>query len=253
MDQKAYLKKFSHIVRWSLPKQDAEDAIADYAEILSQYPEADNSSLIENLGEPTQAAKMLIAPHAYHRWLAAFGVMLFCLLLPEWWLLKATFSRFPIVPLSILFLLGIATVFVWFTLWRSGEKTPLPKGLLPALMGVFAALAAACGIFAGLSAQIPSSIPRGMYGSAGHLTLCFAGTVGAVSGLIGLVKARISDRRWSALYLLGLTSLVECVLVSAILHSMTLDISPFSLWSFHAAEFGVIGVAGLVAMGKSLC
>ncbi len=149
MDHATYLKNFSRIVRWTLPKAEAEAALADYREILDQYSQEHASDLVERLGTPEQAAELLMDRCAYHRWLTAFFVMLLCLLLPEWWLTKTAFFNTPLISLTavvyVLFVLGAVAALVWFRFPASREKTPQPKGLLPtavSLLVLFAAILA---------------------------------------------------------------------------------------------------------------
>lgn len=75
-----YLKKFSRAVRWRLPPQESEEAIADYRELIFQ-PERDESKLVEELGDPVQATHLLTDVKAYRRWLAVFAVLAFGLFL----------------------------------------------------------------------------------------------------------------------------------------------------------------------------
>ena len=78
------------------------------------------------------------------------------------------------------------------------------------------------------------------------------GTGSAVIGLLGLVKARVDDRRWRALYTLALTVSVECVLVTAILHSLNAELSA-GWWRTCAIHLCIIGAAGLICTGGCLC
>ena len=76
LTKERYLKKFSRAVRWRLPPQESEEAIADYRELVFQ-PERDESKLVEELGAPAQAAHLLTDVKAYRRWLAVFAVLAF--------------------------------------------------------------------------------------------------------------------------------------------------------------------------------
>ena len=80
-----------------------------------------------------------------------------------------------------------------------------------------------------------------------------SGTAAAVTGLFGLVKARMSDRRWRALYIMGLLVLVECVLVIANLVSMDLGSLSSGWWVSRTVSLSAIGLAGLAGAGVSLC
>ena len=74
LTKEQYLKQFSRAVRWRLPPQESEDAIADYRELIFQ-PERDESKLVEELGGPVQAAHLLTDVKTYRRWLKIFAVL----------------------------------------------------------------------------------------------------------------------------------------------------------------------------------
>ena len=73
----------------------------------------------------------------------------------------------------------------------------------------------------------------------------------SAAGLLGVVKARLDDRRWSALYILGLTAVAVCVLILAFLGS--LDSASGGAWASYALPWGLLGAAGLVGTGVALC
>ena len=79
-----YLKKFSRAVRWRLPPQESEEAIADYRELIFQE-ERDETKLVEELGEPVQAAHLLTDVRTYRRWLAVFALLAVGLFLLAKW------------------------------------------------------------------------------------------------------------------------------------------------------------------------
>ena len=58
LTKEKYLKQFSRAVRWRLPPQESEEAIADYRELIFQE-EREESRLVEELGTPVQAAHLL--------------------------------------------------------------------------------------------------------------------------------------------------------------------------------------------------
>ncbi|WP_285824844.1 HAAS signaling domain-containing protein [Schaedlerella arabinosiphila] len=254
MDQQTYLKKLSCALHWRLPGSEAEDVLSDYQEIFSQRPAEADDRIIRDLGEPLQAARLLTEPDLYRRWLAAFGLMSFCLALPEFLLLRARFYGYPAGMMFLLLAAGTAAALMWFGIHRrEREIRPLPKGLCPMLAGLLVVLAAAALILAGLAAEIWKELPPALYGIAAYWTMSLAGTAAAVLGFFGLVKARISDRRWRALYITGLTVLAECVLVTAALVSMDLDAASSGWWVSYAGIMGGIGFIGLAGAGVSLC
>lgn len=132
MDAQTYLKKFSRIVRWKLPKSEADEVLADYQEMLAQC----SGETTQAFGQPAQAARLLSEPKMYYRWLAVFGLLTFCLLLSEFFLLRASFAQYPTVRMYLLLFVGLIGSLLWFQP-QPGEdcKSSLPKGLGPMLLG----------------------------------------------------------------------------------------------------------------------
>ncbi len=254
MNKQLFLKKFSRTLRWRLPKSEADEVLADYDEIFSHNFEESKDVSIQKLGEPVQAAKLLSNPKVYYRWLAVFGIMTFCLLLPEFLLLRASFYHYPSILMYILFLLGLAVSIVWF---RSGhgenQKASVPKRLLPMLLSLIFITIATATIIVCLAMKVWEFIPFSLYGNIACWALQLTGTIAAAFGLFGLIKARLSDRRWRSLYVMGLTVLIECVLVLALLVSMSLDTASIYWWIPYITNFSIVGVIGLIGVGVSLC
>lgn len=252
MDKQTYLKKFSRAVRWRLPKSEADEVLADYEDMLSQC--CGKNVPIQELGEPTQAAKLLSEPKTYYHWLVVLGLMVFCLLLSEFLLLRANFSHYPSGLIYTLFLLGAAVSLIWFRpRRREDRKSPFPKKLLPMLLGLLMVVVAAAVIMASLIIQAWEFIPPVLYGRVAHGTLLLAGAFATILGLFGLIQARLSDRRWCSLYVMGLTGLAECVLVLALLSSPALGASASAWLIPYTYHLGIIGVAGLICVRVSLC
>lgn len=254
MNKEIFLRKFSRTLRWRLPKSEADEVLADYDEIFSHDFAKKKDVSIQKLGEPVQAAKRLSNPKVYHIWLVVFGVMTFCLLLPEFLLLCASFNRYPSILIYIVFLLGLAVSIVWF---RPGHgekrKSPVPRRLLPMLLSLIALTVAAAAIMICLTVKVWEFIPLSLYGNIARWALQLTGTIAAIFGLFGLIKARLFDCRWRSLYVLGLTVLAECVLALALLASMSLDTPSIDWWAPYITNFGIVGGIGLIYVGVSLC
>ena len=84
LTREQYLTKFNRAVRWRLPPQESEEAIADYRELVLEE-ERDESKLVEELGEPVQAAHLLTDVRTYRRWLKVFAVLTLGLVLLVRW------------------------------------------------------------------------------------------------------------------------------------------------------------------------
>ena len=72
MDQQTYLKKFSHFVRWRLPKPEADEVLADYEALFSERLPGNDDAWIQDLGEPLEATRLLTEPKVYRRWRALY-------------------------------------------------------------------------------------------------------------------------------------------------------------------------------------
>lgn len=255
MDKATYMRRFSWMARWGLTKPQAEEAIADYEEILSQRGEGREGALVEELGSPFHAAKLLIEPKAYFRWLGVLAVMLLSVLTSEILLLWGSFRGYPFLLMCALQILGLGTALLWSQGRKREEQKrgPVPKGLFLSLAGVLILAAAAGAVMWMLATVSWDGLPARYYGLTARWTLCIAGTVSAALGVFGLIKARVSDRRWCSLFILGLTVVVECVLVAAILTSMSLDTAAPDWWVSYTLRMGVVGAVGLAGAGVALC
>lgn len=254
MNKQTYLKKFSRIVRWKMPKSEADAILTDYEEMFSEYSGENEEIPIQEFGEPAQAAKLLSEPRSYYRWLSVFGVMTFCLLFSTFLLFRASFNDYSIIFLYSVFLLGAAISLIWFRpRHREDRQLPFPKRLFLMLLVLLVLVVAVAVIMAGLILKVWAFNPSGLYGRVAYWALLLAGTVATIFGLFGLVNARLSDRRWCSLYVMSLTTLAECVLVIALLVNMSLDTASAGWWVPCATNLGVIGMAGLISVGISLC
>lgn len=250
MDRQTYMKAFSLRIRWRLPAPEADGVLADYAEMLSQRSPEQDSNLLQDLGAPDFAAKLLTDRHAYLRWLAGFFWMTACLLVPLAALLQT--SLHPQPPLLFLPLLaGMATSLIAFRPRRNRSGLPLPRRLLCLLLGLIALLAAAAGVLICLISGIWTQFPPSWYGITAHGILSLTGIAFGIAGLFGLVQARVSDRRWIALYGVGLTGLTLCAMVAAF--QTSLSIPEAVPWTSYGIQWCAIGVIGLVGSGVSLC
>ena len=261
LTREQYLKKFSRAVRWRLPPKEAEEAIADYRELVFQE-ERNPDRLVEELGDPVQAAHLLTDVRTYRRWLAVFAILAFALLLQAKWIwtaLSFTFNGvrawwYPVLVMAAGLLLSLCEF------RKHGQKNgSLPKGLLTALAGVFVA---GCGIFIRIwqltGVRIFEEIPGGAYGFEKNVyglvtVMMCAGIFMALAGLTGLVQAKCRDRRWLALYILCLTVGAMLGFVTFVIHAMDLTFgAPEVMRSYIFARILPVGAVGLMGTGAAL-
>lgn len=263
LTREQYLKKFSRAVRWRLPPQESEEAIADYRELIFQ-PERDESKLVEELGEPVQAAHLLTDVKTYRRWLKVLAVLAFGLfLLAKWsWTghssIYFSFAEqwwYPVWTMAV----GLVLSLYWFR--RHGQKNgPLPKRLVLTLTVV---LIAGCGVMYGIWDVTGTliyeqvSVNTWQYKQQVYLVvtaMMYVGALSALAAFAGLVLAKCYDRRWLAVYILGVTVAAMIGFVTFNFKGINLDYPTADMiQSYLFARLIPIGAAGLIGTGVALC
>lgn len=268
LTREQYLKKFSRAARWRLPPQESEEAIADYREMIFGE-ERDESKLVEELGEPVQAAHLLTDVKTYRRWLKIFAVLAFGLFL----LAKWAWTGIPFIHFSswdwgmfgegwrgiAVLAVGLALSLYWFR--RHGQKNgPLSKRLVLALAVV---LIAGCRVMYGIwdvtGALIYEqvSVNTWQYRQQVYLVITammYVGTLSALAAFAGLVLAKCYDRRWLALYILGVTVAAMIGFVTFNFKGINLDYPTADMIrSYLFARLIPIGAVGLIGTGVALC
>lgn len=263
LTREQYLKKFSRAARWRLPPQESEEAIADYRELIFRE-ERDESKLVEELGEPVQAAHLLTDVQTYRRWLKIFAVLAFGLFLLAKWAFMAHSSIhfsfadqwwYPVWVMAV----GLVLSLYWFR--RHGQKNgPLSKRLVLTLAVV---LIAGCVVMYGIW-DVTGAV---MYEQVSehrwrllqqvHLVLTammYVGTLSALAAFAGLVLAKCYDRRWLAVYILGVTVAAMIGFVTFNFKGLNLDYPTADvIQSYLFARLIPIGAAGLIGTGVALC
>lgn len=250
MDKQTYLKRFSQAARWQLGGTEAAEVVADYTELLEQRPPEQDDRLIEDLGKPKAAARLLTEQKPYRRWLWSFWTMTACLLLPELILIGPYLSGQPRPIEYGAFALGLALALVWFH--PGGKKTKRPRALLWVLAAMAMLLAAAAAVLACLFTGAWENLPLKWYGPTAFYTLSLASTVAVAVGIFGMIRARTADRRWAALYVLGLTTaLLSLQIMTALMSLYAADFQ--CLLQQEGLRWAVVSGIGLVGTGVILC
>ena len=252
MDAQTYLRVFSREVRWRLPRPEADEVLADYEDMLSQRAQGRGDLLLQEFGDPRLAARLLTDSKSYRYWLAGFTMMLACLLVLWLMLLRVNVFRPSAEVILVFWGIGLASSFLWFHRPRKEqERSPLPKGLRLTLLGLAGVCVIASLILTGLLVQFWTSLPLSSYGPLAHGAMELTGGIAAAAGIFGLVKARMSERRWQAVYGAALLILAECALVMTILTSLS-SLTP-GWWVSGAIIMGITAFAGFAGIGVSLC
>lgn len=261
-----YFSRLSLAARWYLPPAEAAEVLEDYREIVAGRSEEE---LRREVGSPRETVRRLAQPKAYRRWLMVFAVLTVCMVLPSvdavlseisWqlirlfqiWLLPggiAQTSRYAEWMLP----LGTVLALAWFR--HNGRKErALSKWLAPLLVFLLLGIAwvsfLAWTVFAEQWDLLNSLLPENHWLMRFSIGAC--ALAAGVVGMLGLVKARLTDRRWLAVYILGLTGAVACVFVWKLFSSMSPDFSPG--WQMPLVmRYAFITLLGLLGTGVSLC
>lgn len=270
--RKDYLSSLSRAARWYLPPAEAAEVLEDYREIVEGRTE---EALRRDLGTPRAVMRQLAQTGAYRQWVAVFAVLAGCILLPAalpllselsvrvifgfdvygadllWW--------FPnlcgkIVPFrGALFLTGMALALVWFRR-RSGEerRRSLPKGVAPLLAVLLMGMvfewvtiwSTLVRNWEGLTYEIASVLRLAM-----TLDMFAMGAIGTFA----LVKARLADRRWRAVYILALAGSILGMSVFALWRNMDVSFSAAGWQRQYVTRYLWITLLGLVGTGAALC
>ena len=249
MNQEQWLNKFSLAVRWRLPPTQAAEVVSDYRELLAESGEAEPC---KSWGAPAVSARRLGFSRRYGAWLAVFFLLSAC---PAGTAALLFLRRGGWGRALFLFTLGLLLSLLWF-FRLDGEKPSgkLPKGLVLWLGGLLAVFFAGMGALA-VMGTAPGYFPwlhSGIIGAAATAVLRFTGFCAVLSALAGLVLARVRDRRWQALYLLGLTVAAVCLLTGSHLWSMTLT-DPAPALRAMLIRASLVFSVGTGAGGVALC
>ena len=248
-----YLSRLSRAARWYLPPAEASEVLEDYREIVADRSEEE---LRRDLGTPRAAMRQLAQPKAYRRWLKVLAVLTACVLVPMVMARNDVYWNTLIRPVyAIALCLGTGLSLLWFR--RNGMR----EGRLPRAVPVLLALILLGMVLVWFLAGIifteswtllhtimecviaPRSLNR-------FLALEIL-AMGAVS-LYGLVKARLGDRRWRAVYVLGLSGTILTISFYLLLSSMNFDGFTPGWWRIYVIQYIGITLAGLLGTGLSL-
>lgn len=255
-----YLSRLSRAARWYLPPAEAADVLEDYRDLIEEEPRSEEE-LRRDLGTPKDAVGQLVQLKAYHRWLIVFAVLTVCVVLPAacpicnrlfWWHDAYWFAQLVHVYL----LVGVILSFLWFQ--RNGKREGrLPAGIAVVMLLLLAGIA--WFVFLEISV-VCAPEPFVQFGWEHPIlfpVVDWSQMLGCpamgLASLFGLVQARMRDRRWRAVYILGLTGTLVSLSVWVLLSTMNLDFSSTGWQMQVLLEFLSIILIGLVGTAVSLC
>lgn len=274
-----YITRLERWARWMLPRQEADDVLGDYRDIVGDPPRPDEE-LLRDLGKPRDVIKPLAPKKQYRTWLAQFAVMAACVVVPGvsplgpsvvWnGLFWSEGFLIPKVPLfRSAMILALVLSLVWFRP-RPGEPkaSPLPRAVPIALAALLAVMALVWWTFWQMTLYPEGALVNPIF----HLGVGFwwplgGGYVGGnllmlllecaavplmILGVAALVNARVRDRRWRAVYFLSLSVLMLAFAVLALLTSMDVSSAPDTWYTGTLRRCVEITIIGLIGTGLSL-
>lgn len=266
-----YFEALTRAARWHLPPAEAQEVLEDYAAMLEETPRSEEE-LRREVGDPTAAVMALVEPKKYRRWLLVFGMLTVWLVLPALSMLpgyaaddlenflvmlSGAFLPYPAMPVLGL-LVGILVALLWFR--RQGLKTgPRPRGLLPLMLIPLAGMAAAWWVawavmFGAMLHWDRIPLQPDTIGLLINSVLGGSGLASALLGLWALVRARLKDRRWAALFILALAAVSLILTVLFLMHCYAVyDYNPADWWHRYFAGYLTITLLGLAGTGVALC
>lgn len=260
-----YLSRLKRAARWYLPPAEAAEVLEDYREIVAGRSEEE---LRREVGTPQETARRLAQPKAYRRWLAVFAFLtapvvvltvdeviselsqcLYHLWGVAFFINGFTWSSFLA---SLLLPVGAVVSLVWFQ--RNGRKGQgLPKRMMlffPInLVGMAWVWFITWAVLELRFDMIDFLFPNRTW--LVHLTLILDILVAGATSLIGLIKARLEDRRWRAVYVWGLMGIVLNIFLWKLMTSINLTDGYWQGPYWMRLVF--ITLVGLVGTGVSLC
>lgn len=242
-----YFSRLRMAARWRLERREVEDVLSDYRDLMRLRSEEE---LLRDFGSPGQAIKVLSQPRMYYQWMAAFGIM--AALLP----LTLRFQLAAMVPALLLAVL-------WFRLRGAREEDGrFPRGIFP-ILAVQAVLLALVWVLIWFSlfgrnsdmlTLLENAVqPRNM-GPLFYHSLRMVQGVALLSGLYGLVAARLTDRRWRVIYITGILLIALAGALISLLTWMDIPTVFAPRWYVpYLRKFIIITVVGLVGAGAGFC
>lgn len=259
-----YLSRLARAARWYLPPAEAAEVLEDYRDIAGDRSEEE---LRRNLGTPWTVARQLTQLKAYCRWLAVFAVLAVCAGLPAVMVFLAELSNAfswcwnvgqnAVFFTWVFFAVGMGLSLLWFR--RNGRREAggtVFRRVLPRLALILAGMAwlwfIAWLVLAERWELLNSLFSAGRIPSL-HLSIGVDVFAMGLMGLFGLIRVRLGDRRWGAVYVLGLAGVILGLSVWAFFTSMNFGGFVPGWQTPFVMRYAFITFVGLVGTGVSLC
>ncbi len=230
MNNKTFFAQLNLALHWYLPQPEADEVQEDYQDMQRQAAE-DGEVFPPKEDDPQKIARSLSDRREYHRWLLAFGAMLACPLAATVFLIN---YYVPILDwytasglIYLLFWLGLLAALLWNRRCRQRQPAvPRP----PRLLAGCAALTLFDIVSLGLAISwtvyirlVPSYYNMWVNGTMMNTYIALVCLTNVLYCLAALLRSRLENRRWLALYIIGITMLLGAMLYLDHLHTMVFD------------------------------
>ncbi len=241
------MDKFSKLVLWRYPREEAIEIIRDYEEMFLEY-QNDGRDFFEEFGSAKKILSQLHRPENYYRWISIFAFLVFSLGLIVF------FQLFRLKYLYLQHAIFILAQFFLLFAVRNKENGNEHMMFQCDKRNFFVVLLLIVGSNALLIHFLETTklLPE-IQGQLVTVSLCVTSLLALGIGIVALINTRILNTRWKAVYSASLTVAMICLLVLQILTGATLDTVP-SFWN-DLKSVEVIGtvVIGFIVTGISLC
>lgn len=242
MKQKNYLARLCRTARWRLPPEEAAEMINDYTELTAGRSDEE---LIQDLGRPKEAVekvRILYAPRELNAWRIVFGVLCFLLLLfYKQMMMVIPHLAIPYADVYLLFLPAAILPNAWF-LWHRKKHNlksqPLPRTLLAFISCILIItiiftlyIYHAFTIYPSLEIPPDSSIISSPIIRNSVLFVEVFVYLTLAVAFYALIKARMYDRRWRALYIFCISVVTFCIIYCFFLR--------YSLWGYGVYQTNI--------------
>lgn len=230
LNNKSFFTQLNLALHWYLPQLEADEVREDYRDMQRQAAEA-GEVFPPKEDNPLKIARNLSDRREYRRWLLAFGVMLACPLAVGAYLVNYYFPLFDwqnsVFFTQMFFWLGLLAALHWNR--HSRRRLPaLPRP--PRLSAGCAALAVFNLVSLGLAISwtvyimlVPDYYNMWINGTIMNTYIALVCLPNILYCLAAVLRCRLENRRWLALYVVGITLLLGAMLYLDYLHTMVIE------------------------------
>lgn len=216
-------------LHWYLPQPEADEVREDYQDMQRQAAET-GEVFPPKEDNPLKIARSLSDRREYRRWLLAFGVMLACPLAVGAYLVNYYFPLFDwqnsVFFTRLFFWLGLLAALLWNRHSRRRlPALPRPPRLSAgcAALALFNVISLGLAIFWTVWIMITPYYSMWVNGKMMNTYISLVCLTNVLYCLAAVLRGRLENRRWLAMYIIGITLLLGAMLYLDYLQSTVLD------------------------------